>query len=216
MTARVSILVLLDHAGRLTSMASPEPGHDGFDPCSPGSCWATIVTAARCGMAVMFRSLFSWIMLGDPVSVDGVCQMAQVSILVLLDHAGRLRARPRPNRQVSILVLLDHAGRPRSRAGSRSRVSDPCSPWIMLGDRGILRSAAGTAREFSILVLLDHAGRLRRSRRSDAISPFRSLFSWIMHRDASSARRHHSHDRRFRSLFSWIMQGDRIRRVQSQ
>ena len=64
-TSSVSILVLLDHAGRLQRARLDEAQQH----------W--------------FRSLFSWIMLGDQSPKRRTKGFSWVSILVLLDHAGR-------------------------------------------------------------------------------------------------------------------------------
>ena len=61
-----------------------------FDPCSPGSCWATRPEPPAGRLRLEFRSLFSWIMLGDNVEQEYLDCAVGVSILVLLDHAGRL------------------------------------------------------------------------------------------------------------------------------
>ena len=114
----------------------------------------------------MFRSLFSWIMLGDYyVRVDTMQIGGQVSILVLLDHAGRRRATK---------FRRSNWGRFRS-----------LFSWIMLGDTDAARChRADTV--VSILVLLDHAGR-QPSTQENLEMPvmFRSLFSWIMLGDIS-------------------------------
>ena len=135
---RVSILVLLDHAGRpqlatldasLTTGFDPcspgscwatspmicfMPSRGRFDPCSPGSCWATNYTFGKTIPEAMFRSLFSWIMLGDfPDSlfanhaIGGFDPCSPGSCWATWPRP-RL---PSPGQLVSILVLLDHAGR---------------------------------------------------------------------------------------------------------
>ena len=207
-----------------------------FDPCSPGSCWATRHIPGHRTEARGFRSLFSWIMLGDfDVGSAANCP-ARVSILVLLDHAGRRLSfwlanvgamgfdpcspgscwatrTPAPRRTeectVSILVLLDHAGRLQHclmRKLARQGF-DPCSPGSCWATVRPIR-LNGLAH-VSILVLLDHAGRLlRRCLCGGSRVMFRSLFSWIMLGDFDS-RFHVSLVVRFRSLFSWIMLGDR-------
>ena len=105
----LSILVLLDHAGRHRPPQLRQlDGRQRFDPCSPGSCWATAMGPPPLAASPMFRSLS-----------PGSCWATSSS------HA----TRSRPGR-VSILVLLDHAGR---RLGTASdeitqfRVSNPCS-----------------------------------------------------------------------------------------
>ena len=92
---QVSILVLLDHAGRPLCPRRPDADwRAGFDPCSPGSCWATQCYDVPAEHWGRFRSLFSWIMLGDTdAEADG--PITVVSILVLLDHAGRRPANRR-------------------------------------------------------------------------------------------------------------------------
>ena len=87
----VSILVLLDHAGRLVPrwweswMTDVSIlvllDHAGRPRKNPWFAFSVIA---------VFRSLFSWIMLGDPKIIVGKRLVKSVSILVLLDHAGRL------------------------------------------------------------------------------------------------------------------------------
>ena len=184
----VSILVLLDHAGRRELLRCLLRRHQGFDPCSPGSCWATRSDRTPLTGLTAFRSLFSWIMLGD--TDGGICDLpgyqgfrSLFSWIMLGDH--RPRSGGGNEHRVSILVLLDHAGRQSltsSPTGTASAFRSLFS-WIMLGDSIALVACYGKWG-VSILVLLDHAGRLRRS--------------WLVIRNVV----------RFRSLFSWIMLGD--------
>ena len=156
--SHVSILVLLDHAGR--------PRRRSGSRCE----W------------IRFRSLFSWIMLGDgdsTIPAESARRFRSLFSWIMLGDRDRAVNGADPD--VSILVLLDHAGRQLCNAGAISDAGfRSLFSWIMLGD--IEHSVTATKDGFrslfswimlgdptssvtpyrhavSILVLLDHAGR---------------------------------------------------------
>ena len=188
----VSILVLLDQAGRPQRGLLREIALRSFDPCSTGSGSAAAASACRRIVhRAMFRSLFSWIrlvglemaaertlLLGfDPCSPGSGWAARRAWLPNCVSRRFRslfswIRLGDCPDEDlcsatgVSILVLLDQARRPRtaSRPLAIGQGFDPCSPGS--GSSAVHRPcrSLGLPRRVSILVLLDQAASAGRDR----------------------------------------------------
>ena len=193
---RVSILVVVDQP--LRPAADRRTGHGpGFNPCCRGSASsATVMRRWTCCRGIVFQSLLSWISLfGATLRHDRI--VADVSILVVMDHASRndLLVRACANACFNPCcrgsALFGDLPPMRDLAGMRFQ---SLLSWITL-----FRSACSShwrAHGVSILVVVDHA---RRHRDADARhrlrSGFQSLLSWItplrlVEADTASRRRH--------------------------
>ena len=130
-----------------------------FDPCSPGSCWATFRCTGAASHRQGFRSLFSWIMLGDRIIADFPGHTSRGFDPCSPGSCWATRCSPASERPAELF---------------RSLFS-----WIMLGDTALRRpgnAEYGFRSLFSWIML----GDLTASCAGEGAAGFRSLFSWIM------------------------------------
>ena len=186
---KVSILVFLDQALKVTSLPSPNSLVNCFNPCFPGSSAERVSTSRRVLIVHVFQSLFSWIKRWKWLLPSALHHRILVSILVFLDQA---------------LKVSDKAGEQWSHPKFQSLFS-----WIKRWKLTACRpNPSGLACFNPCFPGSSAESSYELNPRIDHLT-FQSLFSWIKRwKHAGSPTT--INERQFQSLFSWIKRWKRI------